>query len=317
MARAFRWGVLGAARINKRVVPGLHQAGHTIAIVGSRDPAKGAAAAAEHGAERTGSYEDVLNARDVDGVYIPLPNGLHKEWTIRAAEAGKPILCEKPMATTVADCEEMVAACERNGVPLVEAFMYRNHPQWQVGWRALQEGRLGKLLTLRATFQFPSRDPQNVRLNPDLAGGVLQDAGCYCINVARWFLGEPVRVQGISLDRQGHGVDTHNAAALEFADGALAILSCSFDTINVQTVELIGDQGRVEFPTAFVPPPVAQVRVVDADGDRLEAVPEANAYALQALAFERLVREGTPVLTPATDAAKTQAVIAAWRANRS
>jgi xylose dehydrogenase (NAD/NADP) len=314
VAKAFRWGILGAAGINRRVVPGLHLAGHTIAIIGSRDPAKGAEAVAEFRAERTGSYEEVLSATDIDAVYLPLPNGLHKEWAIRAAEAGKHVLCEKPMATTVADCDEMVAASQRHSVHLVEAFMYRNHPQWQIAWRAINEGRLGKLLTLRATFQFPSSDPNNVRLSPSLAGGVLQDAGCYCVNVCRWFLGEPTRVRGISLDRQGHGVDTHNVAALEFASGALAILSCSFDTVNVQTVELIGDKGRIEFPTAFVPPAMAKVRVVDANGDRVETVPEANAYALQARAFERLLREGGPVLSPATDAAGTQAVIAAWRA---
>jgi predicted dehydrogenase len=316
MSQPFRWGILGTARINRRFVPGLRGAGHTIAIIGSRESARADAAAAEHGAERGGSYEDVLTAPNVDAIYVSLPNGLHRPWSIRAAEAGKHVLCEKPLATTVADCDAMVAASQRHGVHLVEAFMYRYHPQWQVVWRAIESGRLGQIQTLRVSFQFAIRDPRNVRLSPDLAGGSLQDTGCYCVNVARWFLGEPTRVRGISLDRQGVGVDTHNAAALEFASGALAILTCSFETVGVQIVELLCDQGKVTVEPAFTQTSEAHVRIVDAAGDHVEVVPPADPYTLEALAMEHLIREGTPVLTPASDAAATQAVLAAWREGR-
>ncbi|HEX5415465.1 MAG TPA: Gfo/Idh/MocA family oxidoreductase [Chloroflexota bacterium] len=313
MMPPFRWGILGTARINRRVVPGIKRAGHAIAIVGSRDPQKGQAAAAEYGAERAGTYDDVLNARDVDAVYISLPNGLHLPWTLRAAEAGKHVLCEKPMATTPADCATMIGACERAGVHLVEAFMYRYHPQWDIVWNALNEGRIGKVQLLQATFNFILRDKSNVRLTPDLEGGVIQDVGCYCINVARWFLGEPVRVRGLALDLQGVGVDTNSAAVLEHAGGALSVLSCSFETTGVQTVEFIGERGRIVVPTAFVPPEQAPVQIYDRDGEHLELAPPAHSYALEALAVERLIREGTPLPTTGEDALKTQLVVEQWQ----
>jgi predicted dehydrogenase len=313
MPRPFRWGVLGAAGINRRVLPGITGAGHTIAIIGARDPARAAAAAAQFGAERSGSYADVLSASDIDVVYIPLANGLHREWTIRAAEAGKHVLCEKPMATSVADCDAMVAACRRNGVHLVEAFMYRHHPQWKLVWDAVNGGKIGAIQTLISSFQFSVRDPQNVRLSAPLAGGALQDAGCYVINACRWFLGEPTRVRGISADRQGHGVDTHNVAALEFASGAQAILSTSFDSAQLQSLHLIGDRGRIEVDSPFIHQGPSQIRLINADGIQTEAVPYHDQYVDQALDFEALVREGKPNLTPGADAALTQAVIAAWK----
>lgn len=313
MTKPLRWGIIGTARINRRATPGFRAAGHTLAIVGSRDPERGRAAAAEYGAERTGSYEDVLSAPDVDAVYISLPNTLHVPWTIRAAEAGKHILCEKPLAPNVADCETMVAAAERAGVHLVEAFMYRHHPQWQVVRNLLDAGRIGPVRLLRAAFTFHLRDRQNIRLSPELGGGALQDVGCYCINVARWFLGEPARVRGFALDLQNVGVDTHSAAVLEYDSGALATLSCSFDLTNQQVVEIIGERGRIVVNPAFVSFEATRVRIINADEDHTDIIPAADPYALQATAMARLIHEGVPSITPATDAAPTQAVIAAWR----
>src|SRR5579872_4995402 len=198
-AAGFRWGILGTARINRKFVAGLRTVGHAIAIVGSRDPERGRAAAAEYGAARAGSYDDVLGAADVDAVYISLPNSLHVEWTLRAAAAGKHVLCEKPMATNAADCGRMVAACERSGVHLVEAFMYRYHPQWRRVRDAIGNGTIGEPRLVRAAFGFVLRDPRNIRLIGELGGGALMDVGCYTANAARWFLGEPVRVRGIAL----------------------------------------------------------------------------------------------------------------------
>lgn len=312
MPEPFRWGVLGAARINRRVLPGFLQAGHQIAIIGSRDPDRAQAAAAEFGAERAGTYEEVLAAADVDAVYIPLANQLHLPWTLRAAQAGKHILCEKPLATTVADCATMIAAARDHRVHLVEAFMYRHHPQWDVIRRLLDEGRIGPLQMLRAGFQFPLCDRGNVRLSAELEGGAIQDVGCYCVNAARWFLGEPTRVAGIAADRQGVGVDTHAAAVAEFPSGALALLSCSFETANWQQLELIGEKGRLVVTAPFLPPPDTELRIFDANGEHVETVSGPNQYALEARAVERLVRAGAPLSTTAEDAAKTQAFIAQW-----
>ncbi len=313
MPDAFRWGILGAAGINRRFIPGLKSAGHQIAIFGSRSPDRGRAAAAEYGGERAGTYEDVLTATDVDAVYLPLPNSLHVPWSIRAAEAGKHVLCEKPLAPTVTECEQMVAAAKSHGTYLVEAFMYRHHPQWSVVREAIRSGRIGEIKTLRSSFQAGQHDPKNVRLLAELGGGALQDLGCYCINVARWFLGEPTRVNGIAADRQNSGVDTHDAAALEFSSGALAVLTCSFESSLVQSVELIGDRGRIEVPEPFVQSGDATVQIVDRDGTQTVTIPYVNTFGLECLAMERLVRNGEPSLTPAADAAGTQAVIAAWK----
>ena len=313
MPESLRWGILGTANINRRILPGIRAAGHALSIVGSRDPERGHAAAVEYGAERVGTYEDVLAAPDVDAVYISLPNALHLPWTLRAAEAGKHILCEKPLAPSIAECEEMVAACRQHHVHLVEAFMYRYHPQWDVVRKVVDSGRLGKIRLLRATFTFSLHNPQNIRLSPDLKGGALQDVGCYCINVARWFLGEPTRVRGIASDLRNVGVDTHSAAVLEFPSGALAVLSCSFEMTSQQVVEIVGERGRIEAQTAFVALGDTRVRIVEGDDDRIEVIPAADPYALEVKAMARLIREGVPPLTPASDAAATQAVIAAWK----
>src|SRR5579884_903904 len=152
MPEPLRWGILGTARINRRILPGIRAAGDTLTIVGSRDPAR--AIAVEYGAKRGGSYDDVLAAPDVDAVYISLPNSLHAPWAIRAAEAGKHILCEKPLAPNVDDCTAMVAAAQRHGVHLVEAFMYRYHPQWKLVRDTIDAGKIGAVRFLRATFTF-------------------------------------------------------------------------------------------------------------------------------------------------------------------
>jgi predicted dehydrogenase len=162
-----RWGILGTGGIVRRWLPGFRTSGDTLAIVGSRDPARARSAAAEFGAERGGSYEDVLAAADVDVIYNALPNQLHVEWTIRAAEAGKPSLCEKPLAPTVEGCQQMVAAAERHGVALVEAFMYRYHPRWARVRQLIDEGRIGPVRFVRAVFGY--------HLGPDRAGDVCGD----------------------------------------------------------------------------------------------------------------------------------------------
>ncbi len=312
MTKPLRWGIIGSGRINRRFVGGLKRTDHQLKIIGSRDRQRGETAAAEYGAERAGRYEDVLSASDIDVVYVCPANSLHASWTIRAAEAGKHVLCEKPMAPTVAECHEMVAACQHHGVHLVEAFMYRYHPAWQKIRAIVDSGALGELRLLHAHFSFNMPSGPNIRLQPELGGGAIQDVGCYCVNVARWFLGEPNRVRGIALDRRGVGVDTHAAATLEFPSGALAQVSCSFDTTGFQSVEILGDRGRLELQPSFLITDQASLRIVDAAGEHVEPVPVADSYTEEILAMARLIHEGIPSLTPGIDAVRTQAVIAAW-----
>ena len=316
MSAPLGWGVLGTGGIVRRWLPGFRAAGETLVAIGSRDPARGRAAASELGAARGGGYQDVLDDPAVEAVYVALPNALHAEWTIRAAEAGKHVLCEKPLAPSAAACESMVAACQRRGVHLVEAFMYRYHPRWRALRRTLDEGRIGPLRLLRAAFGFrmgPERDA-DVRLSPELGGGALQDVGCYCVNAARWFLGEPLAVRGWAIDRRGRGVDTHGAAVLEYPDGVLAELCCSFDSALGQSVELVGERGRIVLPSAFLPGTgEAPIDTFDASGERREVVPGVDQYRLEVEAFRALVRDGAPTLTPGSDGAATQRVLAAWR----
>ncbi|MBI2941040.1 MAG: Gfo/Idh/MocA family oxidoreductase [Chloroflexi bacterium] len=308
-----RWGILGTARINRRLVPGIRAAGDRLVMIGSRDAERGQAMASELGAERTGSYEDVLAAADVDAVYISLPNGLHAPWTLRAAEARKHVLCEKPMATTVQDCGAMAAACARHGVHLVEAFMYRHHPQWDAVWEVVRSESFGAIRVMRVAFGFNLQRPGDIRLSPELGGGCLQDVGCYCVNVTRWFLGEPDRVLGVTRDPRGVGVDTHAAATLEFNSGALALLECSFESAGHQEVTIIGERGRIDVEPAFLTRGDPRLRVRDAQGERVITVPDADPYAREVMAFDRLVTEGAPLSTTAEDAVRTQRVLAAWR----
>ncbi|HEV8633870.1 MAG TPA: Gfo/Idh/MocA family oxidoreductase [Chloroflexota bacterium] len=312
------WGVLGTGGIVRRWLPGFRAAGETLVAVGSRDRERRAAVAAELGAARGGTYQDVLADPAVEAVYVALPNALHAEWTIRAAEAGKHVLSEKPLAPSVAECEAVVAACARHGVHLVEGFMYRYHPRWRAVWRALEAGRIGEVRLVRAAFGFrmgPERD-DDVRLSAELGGGALQDVGCYCVNATRWFLGEPRAVHGLALDRRGRGVDTHAAAVLEYPGGVLAELSCSLDSALGQSVEIVGERGRIELPRAFLPGTgEAPLGLFDADGEHRELIPGVDQYRLEVEAFRALVRDGTPTLIPGQDGVATQRVIAAWRAS--
>jgi xylose dehydrogenase (NAD/NADP) len=318
MSGALRWGILGTGGIVRRWLPGFKASGDVLAIVGSRDRDRATAAAAEFGAERGGSYEDVLGAADVDVIYNALPNEPHVEWTIRAAEAGKHSLCEKPLAPTVEGCERMVAAAERHGVHLVEAFMYRYHPRWARVRALLDEGRVGEVRFLRAAFGFymgPERG-DNVRFSPALGGGATQDVGCYAVNAARWLLGEPTDVRGRALDRRGCGVDTHSAAVLSYPNGVLAEVSCSFDAPLGQALEIVGERGRIEVPLPFLPRGETTIRVVVGADEEVETFPEANQYELEVRAVGALLRDGTPSLTPGSDAVANQRVLTAWRAGR-
>jgi xylose dehydrogenase (NAD/NADP) len=311
-----RWGILGTGGIVRRWLPGFQTSGDRLTIVGSRDPARAASAAREFGAERGGSYEDVLRADDVDVIYNALPNQPHVEWAIRAAEAGKHSLCEKPLAPTVEGCQRMVAAAERHGVQLVEGFMYRYHPRWARARQLLAEGRIGEPRLVRAAFGFymgPDR-AADVRLSPALGGGATQDVGCYAVNAVRWLLGEPSEVRGWALDRRGAGVDTHAAAVLAFPGGALAEVACSFDAPLGQSLEVVGERGRIELPLPFLPRGQTTVRVVVGADEQVETFPEVNQYELEVRAVRALLRDGVPSLTPGADGIANQQVLTAWRA---
>jgi xylose dehydrogenase (NAD/NADP) len=200
------------------------------------------------------SLTEWLGDPEVQAVYIPLPNTLHREWTLRCAAAGKHVLCEKPLATSAAECEEMIAGCRRHGVVLMEAFMYRFHPRTERVLQMAAEGAVGELRLVRASFTFPASDPRtNIRFRPDLGGGALYDVGCYATNLCRAVLGEPEHVMAFGSIGPS-GVDEVAAGVLRFPNGRLGVIDCSLTLPGRQEYEIVGSTGRltVPAPNAFV-----------------------------------------------------------------
>ena len=245
--------MLGAAGIaDDELLPAIRAAaGAKVLAIASRDPARARALARKHGVPRVHeTYEALLGDPDVDAVYLPLTNDRHRPWTLRALAAGKHVLCEKPLALTAAEGEEMAAAARAAGRLLMEAFMYRFHPRI----RALVESMAGRELRhVHAAFGFTLRDPANYRLRPELGGGALYDVGCYCVDVTRWLLGEPDTVCAL---RHGDGVDMTSSALLHFRSGASASLFASFESPEHQVLEIVaGDElVRIEKPFSWMEP---------------------------------------------------------------
>lgn len=318
-APRLRWGILSTARIaRERFIPGV-RAGATgeVVAIASREAERARQVAAQLQIPRAyGSYEELLADPQVDAVYIALPNSLHVEWTVRAAQAGKHVLCEKPLARRAADAAQAAAACRQAGVVLMEAFMYRLHPQHARAMALLADGAIGTPRLLRASFCF-AMSPQrraagDIRLSRPLDGGALMDVGCYTVNAARFVFGaEPVAVTAQMYIDPAFGVDTGFAATLAFPDGRLAVVDASFDVAGRQRYEVAGERGRIVVEPAFVPGsgPV-QLAIIAGGEQRIEEVPGADQYALEADHFARCVRAGR-LLLPAEDGVAQARVIEA------
>jgi predicted dehydrogenase len=315
-----RWGILSTANIaTEKVIPGI-LAGERCEVVaiGSRDLARGRAVAERHGIARVhGSYGALLADPDVDAVYIPLPNHLHGEWTLAAARAGKHVLCEKPLATTAAEAEQMIEGCREAGVLLMEAFMYRLHPSWVAVRELVASGRIGRLTAVDSWFSYFNDDPANIRNIREYGGGALFDIGCYPVNLSRMlFGGEPEGVVATVVRDPGGGVDTLTSGILEFPAG-VASFTCTIRAEDDQQVDVYGTKGRISIPIPFNIPPhlPTQVHVI-AGGDppvapateTLTFAP-ADPYAVEAGAFAAAVLDGTPVPTPPQDAVANLRVI--------
>jgi D-xylose 1-dehydrogenase (NADP+, D-xylono-1,5-lactone-forming) len=289
-----RWGVLSTARINRKVLPGARAAdGVEVIAVGSRDRARGQAFAAEYGIERVhDSYEALLADPEVDAVYIPLPNSLHVPWSVRALEAGKHVLCEKPLARRAADVEKAFAAAERAGRVLMEAFMWRYHPQTEALVRLAQE--IAPLRVVRAAFGFtlPADDVANVRWLADLEGGALMDVGCYCVSALRLLCAdEPEHVTGDAVIAPS-GVDVRFAGVLRFPGGVLGTFDCGFDVPPRGGIEIVGAGGTIvaRDPWHGVSPGLTLTR----PGGRPEeiSVVAADPYRLEFEDVSAAIRDG-------------------------
>jgi predicted dehydrogenase len=316
-----RWGVLGAARIaTRKVIPAM-QRGHWSVVTGiaSRDRARAEAAGSVLGIAKTyGSYDALLDDPEIDAVYIPLPNHLHVPWSVRAAERGKHVLCEKPIALTTAEARHLLEVRDRTGVRIQEAFMIRTHPQWVTAREIALGGRLGDVRSIQGYFSYFSDDPSNIRTVPEFGGGALMDIGCYLINTARFIFGrEPVRVMGL-LDRvPALGVDRTASLLLDF-DGPHAAGTCSMQMAPYQRVQMLGTRGRLEIPIPFNAPPDRPCRIlVDATGELSGAGVETieleicDQYTIQGDLFSKALLDGTDVPVPLEDAVKNMACIEA------
>ena len=241
---AVRWGILSTARINDKLLAGARAAhgAHVLAVAG-RDPERTRAYAAERMIERVHrSYEELLADPDIDAVYISLPNALHVEWTLRALAAGKHVLCEKPLSGSRADAAAAFDEAERQGRLLMEAFMYRHHPQTRLVQALVAEGAIGRLRLIRGQFSFCLTDSANVRLSRALAGGALMDVGCYPLSAARMLAGEPERVAAEQV-LGGDGVDVVFAATLRFPGEVIAHLDCGLALAARHELEIVGEEG--------------------------------------------------------------------------
>jgi D-xylose 1-dehydrogenase (NADP+, D-xylono-1,5-lactone-forming) len=323
MKRKLRWGVLGCANIAiHSVIPGIKgsETSEVLAIA-SRGLEKAKKTAGELDIERAyGSYEELLQDPDIDVVYIPLPNHLHKDWTIKAAEAGKHVLCEKPLALNQEEAEQMVRACREAGVKLAEAFMYRYHPRYERMKEILKSGEIGTIRALHGTFTFNNaEDKDNVRYRAEWGGGSIYDVGCYPISAARFLLEqepEAVTVQGF-FSSEHDNVDMMATGLIEFPNQLGVTFMCGMWANFQNTLQIVGTKGKIDVPNAFiVNSNLGGSFTVTVDGEtRTEPVEELNQYTVQVDEFAKSILEGTPLRFPLEDSIRNMKVIDACLAS--
>jgi D-xylose 1-dehydrogenase (NADP+, D-xylono-1,5-lactone-forming) len=279
-----RWGVLGYARIAREsVIPAILRAGNSeLRALASRDEGKLAEARARYSIPQVHrGYAELLRDSEVDAVYLPLPNALHREWTIKSAEHGKHVLCEKPLALSAAEAREMIAACASNGVVLMEAFMYRYTDRTRQVLATLRSGVLGEIKQINSSFRFLLGNPASIKLKPELGGGSLYDVGCYPLNFIGLVVdqiagGEPgAGGQPESLAVEAvfdHGIDMNFSAVLRYPSGLLATAQCGFNAQKRVFAEIIGTRGVLEIPETFFDPAGALTLTI---GEERQEVPVA------------------------------------------
>src|SRR5262245_47858689 len=275
-------GLLSTANINGQILAGAAESDRVeVTAVGSRDADRAEAYAREHGIPRAhGSYEALLDDTAVDAVYISLPNGLHHEWTLRALEAGKHVLCEKPYTRHPDEVEAAFDLADARGLVLMEAFMYRHHPQTREVARLVADGAIGRLLAVKTTFTFPLRDLSNVRAIPELDGGALMDVGCYCVSGARLLAGEPRAALAEQVTGET-GVDMALFGTLRFDGDVVAQLEASFQAPQRQRLEAIGEDGVLVVAAPWRVDWGGDVTIVRGSQATIVEVPEANSYRLE------------------------------------
>ncbi|MDQ3812661.1 MAG: Gfo/Idh/MocA family oxidoreductase, partial [Armatimonadota bacterium] len=312
-ARPLKWGVLGTGRIARKLLTAIQKVDAAQAwAVASRKADRARQTADEFAAPRGYTYDDLVNDPEVEVVYNSLPNALHAEWTIRLLEAGKHVLSEKPFSATVWEAEEMMRAARTNNVLLMEAFMYRFHPQWRRVEEIVRSGHIGTVRFIRSAFMFRMDNFEDIRFSAPLAGGALMDVGCYCVNFSRYIASlenpgtEPVAVYAAANfhanDDGSPGVDETLAGTLRFPAGVLAQFVCSLRMPGGVMGEIVGDRGKIEIAHPWLGGNPPKITVTTGGTTSVEEIPEADNYAAEVAHFCDCILHGTPLLLPPEDA---------------
>ena len=319
--RKVRWAVLGTARIAARkVIPALQRSESSeVVAIASRDLDKARETARDLGiAKAFGSYEQALADPDIEAVYIPLPNHMHVPWSIRAAQAGKHVLCEKPIAMSTGECRELLAARQRFNVKIGEAFMVRTHPQWLRARELARSGEIGDLRAVIGAISFYNSDPGNIRNVVEFGGGAVWDIGCYPVQISRFLFGEEPVSAAALMDRDPEfGTDRLSSALLGFPSGH-CIFTVSTQLVYHQRIQILGTKGRIELEVPLNPPPDRACRlIIDSGADlwgggiHIEEFAPCDQFTIQADQFARAVRGSGDVPTPLEDSLANTAVMEA------
>jgi xylose dehydrogenase (NAD/NADP) len=312
--KKLRWGLLSTARINRVLLPPLRaSARNELTSIASRDLKRAQAYADERSIPRVfGSYEAMLADPDVDVIYNPLPNSMHTEWTIKAADAGKHVLCEKPLANTVEEVDAITAAAKKAGVVVMEAFMYRHHPQTLKVKELVEGGAIGKLQLIRGSFTFKISDEGDVRLNSSLGGGSIWDVGCYPISYARLIAGaEPVEVFGWQVTGRASGVDETFAGQMRFSNGVYAQFDSGFRTPRRAHMELVGDEGSIVVVEPFQPKLDEKIILKNGEKEEIITIPGEDLYLGEVENMADAILKGQPPRMSLVDSRNNVATIQA------
>jgi predicted dehydrogenase len=321
MSKKVAWGVLGVANIAvKKVLPAMQRGEWCqIAAIASRDLKRAEEAAKQLGIGKAyGSYEELLADPEIEAVYNPLPNHLHVPWSIKAAEAGKHVLCEKPISLTVPEARSLLQVRDRTGVKIQEAFMVRTHPQWLKAIDLVRTGKIGSVRSVMGYFSYFNQDPKNIRNIAEYGGGAVMDIGCYLIYTSRLIFGEePTRVLGVVERDPKMETDILTSGILHFPSGQ-AVFTCSTQVAPYQRVQIIGTLGRIEIEIPFNAPPDKPCRIFRDEGGDLSGrnaeileFEVCDQYTIQGDLFSKSIREGTEQAVPLEGSIRNMAVIQA------
>jgi len=320
MKSKVRWGILSTAKIGReKVIPAMQQSNFVdILGISSRDPENAKETAVKLGIPRAyGSYAELLTDPEIDAIYNPLPNHMHLEWSLKAIDAGKHVLCEKPIGMDSREAETLMEAAKKHQeLKVMEAFMYCFHPQWQKTLELVQNGSIGKVQTIHTFFSYHNVDPENIRNRVDAGGGALMDIGCYCTSFPRFLLGrEPVRISAIMDLDPVMKTDRLSTGILDFSDGITSSFTCSTQLMPYQRTQILGTDGRIEIEVPVNAPPDKVTRIWLQTKEEIEEITfeVVDQYMLQGEYFSKAILEDSPVPIPLEDAVNNMKVIDAFR----